>query len=311
MSPTLRAWLQLFRAPNLFTVPGDSLVGFIIITGGWLNGMALVGVVASLCFYAAGLAMNDLADLEEDRRDRPNRPLPSGAISPSAAKGAVLLLVSGGLALLWAFTSAKTTTLGAGLVISITLYNYITKKIPVLGAINMGACRTLSLLLGAFVAGAENHTTNPAYGGVYAALISVAVAVGIYIAAITQLAFFETHTRAPKWARFLPLGALLAGYLLMKRFTGPAFLDPCPTLLLMMLFLAFAVTGQLLREPPAPIPPRIGTFIRLLLIMQAAVAVMPSIPERFPKTPHSLLLAGILLAAFPLSSWVGKRFYAS
>jgi len=305
MNPTLRAWLQLFRVPNLFTVPGDSLVGFIILTGGWLNASALVGVFASLCFYAAGLAMNDLADLEEDRRERPKRPLPSGAISSGAAKCAVLLLVSSGLGLLWAFTSIKTTTLGAGLVISITLYNYITKKIPVLGSINMGACRALSLLLGAFVAGAEYHTSDPVFAVRYFALISGAIAVGIYIAAVTQLAFYET-TNAPKWARFLPLGALLAGYLLVKRFTGPIMLDSSPTLLLMALFMAFAVTGQLLRQPSPPIPPRIGAFIRLLLIIQAALAVVPS-----PKTPHSLILAGALLAAFPLSSWVGKRFYAS
>src|SRR5262245_2678680 len=87
----LRHWLQLFRVPNLFTVPGDPLAGFLLATGwthegrAWLDGRAAFAVVASVCLYAAGLAMNDLCDLAEDRRDRPARPLASGAIPVSAA----------------------------------------------------------------------------------------------------------------------------------------------------------------------------------------------------------------------------------
>src|SRR5204862_7712842 len=81
----MKAWLQLFRFPNLFTVPGDPLAGFLIATGGRLDSRALCAVFASLCIYAAGLAMNDLADFAEDLRERPKRPLPSAAISRSAA----------------------------------------------------------------------------------------------------------------------------------------------------------------------------------------------------------------------------------
>ena len=44
--------------------------------------------------YLAGMALNDLADREEDARERPERPIPSGAVSPRAAAliGGSLLL---------------------------------------------------------------------------------------------------------------------------------------------------------------------------------------------------------------------------
>ena len=35
-------------------------------------------------FYTAGMILNDVADLEVDRRERPERPLPSGAVSRTA-----------------------------------------------------------------------------------------------------------------------------------------------------------------------------------------------------------------------------------
>ena len=40
----MKAWLQLFRVPNLFTVPGDPLAGFLIATGGRLDSRALCAV---------------------------------------------------------------------------------------------------------------------------------------------------------------------------------------------------------------------------------------------------------------------------
>ena len=92
MASPLRTWLQLFRAPNLFTVPGDPLAGYVLASYGALESDVFFAVGASVCFYAAGLLDNDLADLAEDRAERPARPLPSGAASPRAVRGAAGLL---------------------------------------------------------------------------------------------------------------------------------------------------------------------------------------------------------------------------
>ena len=56
----LWAWLQLFRVPNLLTVPGDAMAGFLLAQAAGLSAarphlrMALAAAV-SLLIYAAGL----------------------------------------------------------------------------------------------------------------------------------------------------------------------------------------------------------------------------------------------------------------
>ena len=104
--PRLHAWLQLVRLPNLFTVPGDPLVGYVLAL--WTLhgpeptpislGQALWVVLASVTLYAGGLISNDLFDLEEDRRDRPERPLPSGRVSVRSALVAAIVMFIGGIA---------------------------------------------------------------------------------------------------------------------------------------------------------------------------------------------------------------------
>ena len=97
-SPSLlRVWLQLLRAPNLFTVAGDPLAGYLLAWGGTLQFRTLLPILASLCFYMAGLLHNDLADLAEDRKERPNRPLPSGGARPILVAMAAATLVVAGL----------------------------------------------------------------------------------------------------------------------------------------------------------------------------------------------------------------------
>ena len=98
-SSTARAWMQLFRPPNLLTVPGDPLAGFLLArlaVGGMPVMSAWPCILASLLLYMAGLLSNDYFDLEEDKKERPDRPLPSGAVNPRAALTvAVILAVLG------------------------------------------------------------------------------------------------------------------------------------------------------------------------------------------------------------------------
>ena len=83
---TARAWLQLFRVPNLLTVPGDPIAGVFLAAAAAnaaIPASAMFAAMAvSLLLYGAGLLQNDYFDLPEDRRERPRRPLPSGAVRP-------------------------------------------------------------------------------------------------------------------------------------------------------------------------------------------------------------------------------------
>ncbi len=83
----VKAYLQLIRLPNVFTAMADSLAGGLLVRGvlgetrDWLP-----LVLASAATYAGGIALNDVFDVEIDRVERPNRPIPSGRVS-SAGRG--------------------------------------------------------------------------------------------------------------------------------------------------------------------------------------------------------------------------------
>ena len=241
---------QLFRVPNLLTVPGDPLAGFLLATGGRLDARVVPAVFACLCLYAAGLVINDLADQKEDTIDRPNRPLPSGAFSRGAAIIVAGNLIIFGLGLCAVITPAV-AFMGVGALMSILLYDFLTKKIPVIGALTMGACRGGSILVGAAAGFGPDikilwtaFALEPISGALALPLhvfaaggqqrfifgLGARVSILLYIAAVTNLARHETQSTVPKISRMLPLGALLIGYAVLKSVTGSLLLDAAPTL---------------------------------------------------------------------------------
>lgn len=300
MRSRTRTWLQLFRAPNLFTVPGDPLAGFLLANFGVVTLDALPVIAASLCFYAAGLLDNDLADFAEDRAERPHRPLPSGA-----AHVGVVASVAAALCLLGLFACAAAGAmafkLGIGIIVAVLLYNHGAKRIPVVGALNMGLCRALSLLLGASAAPSRMIPDE--------ALIA-AVIIGLFIAAITNLARFETKPAIPKVAKWLPPAVLLGALVGTANWErmggsgdGPAGAGAFRVLLALALVLSAVIAARLARSPAPPLPPMIGRLIRLLLPIQAAFCAHTG--------GLGPIFAALLLVLWPISRAVSKRFYAS
>src|SRR5213078_1610599 len=86
--------------PNVFTALADIALGACALAAGatekagWLPYPWLM--LASACLYGAGMVWNDYFDVEQDRRERAFRPLPSGRIAArSAARLGSGLLVLG------------------------------------------------------------------------------------------------------------------------------------------------------------------------------------------------------------------------
>ncbi len=177
------AWLRLLRLPNLLTVPGDILAGFLLAPAAasedW--GQLLLAIPAGIFLYAAGLILNDLFDYAEDLRQRPRRPLPANEIHRENAAAAALIL-------LWiaVFSAAFFDALPVAipLALCIILYDIGLKRNRFLGPLLMGACRAGNLLLGAAAA----SDGLPAHAAPW---IGAAV-LGLYIAAVTHLARNET-----------------------------------------------------------------------------------------------------------------------
>jgi 4-hydroxybenzoate polyprenyltransferase len=181
-------------------VPGDPLCGALLATHGVWSWRILPCVGISLAAYCAGLVINDLADFSEDLRDRPTRPLPSGAVSRPAA-----VAIAG----LFIFTSLVAASTLGFVVFVLTLlllaeilwYNLLAKKNAFFAPIEMGLCRGLSVLVGAVAfciristtQQDQSHVTMDAFAAVPAPILYVAAAtIALYIAGVTVLARKET-----------------------------------------------------------------------------------------------------------------------
>jgi 4-hydroxybenzoate polyprenyltransferase len=312
----IHAWLQLLRAPNLFTVPGDPLAGYLLAVSVRASVVpALSAACASLSFYAAGLLMNDLADLDEDRRERPARPLPSEAVNPRTVWCAAVALALCGLGLCACF-GALALGYGAAILLAVAFYNFWSKKLPFFGAVNMGVCRGLSVALGASFSGRISEWP----------LTAAAIIAG-YIAAVTAFARHETRDAASWKSTFkLPAEVGVLGFLVfLYRYyldTAAILLDPdvpaglkrvlmeplvwFAVFFLPAIFIA-ACAAWKIHKRRQPVPPVIGSLIRALIFVQAAFCA-----AALSTTRGLALSVGLgIVALWPLSRMASRRFYAS
>jgi 4-hydroxybenzoate polyprenyltransferase len=252
--------------------------------------------LASLFLYMAGLALNDLHDLPDDRLHRPERPLPRSAVSVRAAWVAFTILAALGLAAA-ASVGLPSGLAGLGLLALICLYNLRAKARPASACLVMGLCRGASLLLGAAVLGRPQAALLPA------------LALTVYIGAVTWLSRREDETQRPGLYVLLPPLAILGGCAAAWLALGTTW-DRLPLAALIGTALA---AGQalraslgLFRHPVGPGPARaaVGRFIRLLLPWQAALLFLGG-------TLAADAAALALLLAWPVSQGLGRRVSGS
>jgi 4-hydroxybenzoate polyprenyltransferase len=143
----MNAWIALLRAPAALTVPGDTLAGAAA-AGKPLRGRRRVLPLASVALYWSGMALNDWADRTVDAIERPERPIPSGRITPSQALAVAGALSASGLCL--AAVGGGRDALWIALPLTGAIWAYDTKlKSTPAGPAAMGLCRALDVLLGA------------------------------------------------------------------------------------------------------------------------------------------------------------------
>jgi 4-hydroxybenzoate polyprenyltransferase len=301
----VRAWLQLLRAPNLLTVPGDPVAGFLLAVGKnaapGMAGRLLLAIAASLCLYAGGLVLNDVLDLETDRRERPGRPLPAGRMAPRRAglAAAAMLLTELGLCLV---LGSRAREIGIVLTVAILLYDAGGKQAPFFGPLLMGACRGLSLLLGA--------AAVPGFAGWPPVVVVAAGVLGLYILAVTNLARREAEPERIGRAKSWPVGALAGGLVVfsavaIRTGAGGAGLFLAPWFAAGAV--AFLVSMRLARTAPRSrnVPAAVGLLLRALLPLQAALAWGAG------AGGMGWAVGCLLLAAWPISSLLARRYYMS
>jgi 4-hydroxybenzoate polyprenyltransferase len=176
-----RAYLQLVRLPNVFTALADVLMGYLVTHAGLGPWPPLVLLLLSSgLIYSAGMALNDAYDVEQDRRERPQRPVPSGRVSLQSARRLGFGLLGTGVVCGWlsglGAGSAWPGLVAAAVALLAWGYDAVLKRTP-LGPLAMGGCRTLNVLLGMSLA---ERWTPP--------LLLVAGSLGLYVAGITWFA---------------------------------------------------------------------------------------------------------------------------
>jgi hypothetical protein len=296
-----KAWLTLFRPPNLFTAPGDPLVGAMLASGAlgllpqWPSTGATLG--AALLFYAAGLLANDFFDRHIDARERPDRPIPSGAVSPFTVLVVAVALTLAGLLLL---VPAGRPALVMGLLVAGAswFYNSTGKRVDWLAPLSMGLCRGLSLWMGACASGFQ--------GAMSADVLVSVVALTLFIALITRFSRSEaaaSRPSIPAWGLgCLPI--LLAVWLAVIFIRSPHTV-PLAVILgaMSMIWVVVWIIQIKPSASPRQIQSAIGGLIRGLILTQAALCASTG------SEGHGAAL--LLLAAFPVSGWLGRWFYGS
>ncbi|QDK82493.1 polyprenyltransferase [Spirosoma sp. KCTC 42546] len=287
----IKALLSLTRPANLVTAIADVLAGMAIAgyflipdsspaPAGWLS-LATVGL------YGGGVVFNDVFDAELDAIERPERPIPSGTISKSAAIGlGVSLLVVG----IGASFMVNQTAGFLAIAISIAslVYDRFGKHHNWLGPVNMGLCRGLNLLLGVSI------LPDQILPWIWVGLVPIA-----YIAAITMISRGEVHGGSPTILRVAGmLYALVIGCVaaLAQR------QQQLGTALPFLALFGYYIFPPLWRAVKDPVGRNIGLAVKAgvlsLIVMNAAwVAAFANFPMAF-----------LVFCLLPLSRFLAKAF---
>jgi len=313
----LRVYAQLVRLPNVFTAFADIALGILAtwqltpeaLPGGWIwSGLFLFA--ASGCLYSGGMVFNDVFDVEQDKRERPFRPIPSGRVSRSAAAlfGTALLIAGIGLAWLtgWSKSTSQSTDhspltthhpplyIACLLAVFILLYDIWLKRFWA-GPLGMGACRFLNVLLGLSLA--------PNLGWPWGA--HLALVVGVYVVGVTWFARTEAHMSSRS---ALAGAAGVMGVGLVLALAAPVIvtefhLSPHPSVLFpyflvgLGFLIGFPISRAISRPTAAHVQKAVKQAIMGLVILDATLAsAIAGI--------GGLLILILLLPALYLGRWI-------
>jgi 4-hydroxybenzoate polyprenyltransferase len=279
----LLAYLQLFRAPNVFTAIADVAMGFLFVHGSFAPASEFACLVLASCLlYTAGMVLNDVYDVDVDAEERPSRPLPSGRISKARAQFLGYAMLAAGIGLGWAVvfaTEAAATPIWRSGAIATLLaacvvgYDALLKK-TALGPLMMGACRFFNVLLGMSL-GACGDISLLRFDTAH---LLVAGGIGIYIVGVTWFA----RTEAKQSNR----GMLACGVMLMA--VGIAMLG---------LFPRFASAGIRYYLEPTTVWPAVLFLLTFSILRRCLVAVADPSPKQVQAAIKHCILSLIVLDA--------------
>ena len=321
------AWLKLLRIANLPTALSNILVGYLLANGSWQPAGELgLLLVASALLYSGGMVLNDVFDFSRDSIERPQRPLPSGAIQVSTAKRVGVAMLLGGVAVgliagaisAGAMGATVTGLIAVALAVLIWLYDGALKQTAAAPWL-MGGCRALNILLGASTAGPilfrpttdavdisivqDLQTTGM---GVPNLAIWYAVGIGVLIAGTTLLARREANARQSRFGIVAAIAIIAVGLVLIATTVfcpDPGFPIDDRTRQLFPWFvavLAITIVRRLLlaasNATPRSVQSAVVAILRSLILFDACACLIVSGSDWFyPVVVAALLIPTLLL----------------
>ncbi len=279
------------RPANVVTSVADVLAG-IAISGLILDPDNLLQAVLPLCLstiglYAGGIVFNDVFDADLDRIERPERAIPSGAVSLQQAVwlGSILLLCGILFASLYSSVSGW---IAAVISIAALVYNRFSKHHVFFGPVNMGLCRGLNLLLGI--------SAVPALLPEYYFLAAVPL---VYIFSITMISQGEVHggDRTKLYTGgflYLLVIAFIAYYSAVQGQLLPALIFLVP--------FVFMIYRPLFRAISDPAGKNIGRAVK------AGVISLILMDASWAAASGAIYPAVFITCLLPLSMWLAQRF---
>jgi 4-hydroxybenzoate polyprenyltransferase len=292
----LPALLTLLRPPNVFTAFADSLAGLLVLValGVALPPGAGAVLLASGCLYLAGIVLNDVFDREVDAKERPTRPIPSGAVPVRMATAIGVGLLVGGV-LIASSVGRGPMIVSAVLAACILLYDGGLKSTKI-GPVVMGSCRGLDVTLGL--------SAGLPLGGDWPTIaIAGPLVLAAYVAGLTYIARDEVDGNTTRRARtgltFLALvgAAVLIGLVVHPRLPASVWAWPWVIAALALVFRNWAPVWK--RHDGPSTGRAIGGGIVLIPVIDAAICAVAGAP---------FLAFGVALLALP--AVILKQFFS-
>jgi 4-hydroxybenzoate polyprenyltransferase len=309
-------YLQLLRVPATPTAASNILMGYLVANESWSPVAPLVALLASsLCIYSAGMVLNDVADIEEDRRLRPYRPLPSGRIPVRTARnlGWTLLAigVAAGFVAGWLSGSGQSNLISwrGGIVatvlaIAVVAYDHWLKQ-TLLGPLALGGCRLLNVLLGMSTATISSQQVG--FASFSLAQWSIAAGVGVYIVGVSWLARREVESmrRSSLIGASLVMASGLIWLLSLPWWGG----DPEATTALKMrssllyAFIAIPLSLRLARALHRPTPVNVQRAVTTSLFSLILIDAILCFVASGGQATFALVVAGLIVPSLVLARW--------
>ncbi|MFO1152639.1 MAG: UbiA family prenyltransferase [Rhodospirillales bacterium] len=287
---TGRDALVLGRVSNLPTVWSNVLAGMTLAVGALDTDVFLLAALlpALSLAYVAGMYLNDAFDLAIDRRERPERPIPSGRVDRSTVFAAGFALLIAALVLLALVGFAGVTggpvwaPFAAGTVLGVAIVAYDAwHKTNPLAPVLMGLCRTLVYMTAAL-----------AFAPLTATVIVGACVLWAYLIGLTYAAKEEALNRiGHTW----PLAFLAAPVVYALPIAAGGLLGA----LLLVTFIAWTgiAVRRLFRRRPGDVPRAVAALLAGICLVDALVIAGQGRP--------GLALVAVALFALTL---VAQRF---